>query len=48
MTKKLYDDVRGKIIVQLMRICNPETTIRDVDIVLTEIERILIDEKVLK
>lgn len=46
--KKLYDEVRGRIVVQLMRICNPETTISDVELVLTEIERILIDEKVLK
>lgn len=46
--KKLNDEVRGKLIVQLMKIVNTETTVSDLEIVITGIERILLEENILK
>ena len=46
--KKLYDEARAKLIFQLMRICNPETTVGDLEMVVHDIERMLVEEKILK
>jgi len=45
---KLYDEVRARIMLEIMKIANIETTLGDMEQTLSNIERILIDEKILK
>jgi hypothetical protein len=48
MTNRLSDVERAKIIMVLMRIVNPETTVADLELVITDIERVLIEEGTIK
>jgi len=46
--KKLHDETRGKIIYEIMKIVDPNTTVETLELTITSIERILIAEKILK
>ena len=41
---RLCDLARARILLELMKVANPETTISDMELVISNIERILIEE----
>jgi hypothetical protein len=45
---RLDDLTRASILMELMKVANPETTVADMELIVSNIERILIDGKYIK
>lgn len=46
--KKLHDEIRARVVYEIMKICDPDTTVGTIELTVTGIERILIEERILK
>lgn len=46
--KRLHDESRAKIIMELMKIVDPNTTVESLELTVSGIERVLLEEKILR